>query len=66
MRTFITNFLREEDGITALEYGLLAAVVAGLLVGVAKTQLGLFFTDLFTALTASVTEAIGEADTGIG
>lgn len=51
------NFLREEDGVTALEYGLLAAVVAGALVAVAGPSLRTFFTTLFAQLTAAVTTA---------
>jgi pilus assembly protein Flp/PilA len=31
---FITKFLREEDGVTAIEYGLIAALIAvGIIVG---------------------------------
>ncbi len=61
MGNFIRKFMREEDGVTALEYGLLAAVIAAILVGVARTQISEFFTDLFTALKGVVTDAIGEA-----
>ena len=57
MRTWITRFLKEEDGVTALEYGLLAAVIAGILVVVAKEQISTFFTELFTALTDLVEQA---------
>jgi pilus assembly protein Flp/PilA len=34
MNTSIRRFLKEEDGITALEYGLLAALVAAVLVAI--------------------------------
>ena len=43
---FITKFIREEDGVTAIEYGLIAALVAVAIVvgaGALGTQLnGLF------------------------
>ncbi|WP_434027609.1 Flp family type IVb pilin [[Pseudomonas] boreopolis] len=50
MVSSIKRFLREEDGVTALEYGLLAAVVAGVLVTVARDELADFFKTLFTRL----------------
>jgi pilus assembly protein Flp/PilA len=61
MRNRITRFLKEEDGVTALEYGLLAAVIAGILVVVAKDEITEFFTTLFEALTSLVGEATGSA-----
>ncbi len=33
----IQKFLKEEDGVTALEYGLLAALIAAVLIGAATT-----------------------------
>lgn len=51
------KFLHEEDGVTALEYGLLAAVVAGALVVVAGPALQTFFTDLFDKLGEVITQA---------
>lgn len=57
MNASIRKFLNEEDGVTALEYGLLAAVIAGILVVVGKTQITTFFTSLFTALTTTAKEA---------
>ena len=53
----IRNFLKDEDGVTALEYGLLAAVVAGALVLVAGPALETFFTDLFEKLGEVVSDA---------
>lgn len=53
----IRKFLKEEDGVTALEYGLLAAVVAGALVLVAGPALQTFFTDLFDKLGSVVSTA---------
>ncbi|MGV6485419.1 Flp family type IVb pilin [Stenotrophomonas indicatrix] len=50
MNASIRKFLKDEDGVTALEYGLLAAVVAGILIVVARKELGDFFTTLFERL----------------
>ncbi|PTT38286.1 Flp family type IVb pilin, partial [Stenotrophomonas sp. HMWF022] len=44
MNASIRKFLKEEDGVTALEYGLLAAVIAGILIVVGRTQITAFFT----------------------
>jgi len=63
MNRSIQRFLREEDGVTALEYGLLAALVAGALVLIAGPQLRDFFTALFTQLQAALTGA-GSGGTG--
>ena len=39
MNASIRKFLKEEDGVTALEYGLLAAVIAGILIAVGNAQI---------------------------
>jgi Flp pilus assembly protein protease CpaA len=39
MNASIRKFLKEEDGVTALEYGLLAAVIAGILIAVGNDQI---------------------------
>jgi pilus assembly protein Flp/PilA len=57
MNTRIVAFLREEDGITALEYGILAAIVASVLVLTFKTGLTTVFGDIITALEKAVTSA---------
>ncbi|WP_426701294.1 Flp family type IVb pilin [Rhodanobacter sp. Col0626] len=54
MNTSIRKFLREEDGITALEYGILAALVAAALVAVFYPALSEMFTTLFGKLTTQV------------
>ncbi|MEG0186549.1 MAG: Flp family type IVb pilin [Stenotrophomonas sp.] len=61
MNASIRKFLKEEDGVTALEYGLLAAVIAGILIVVAREQITLFFTTLFTRLQAIATDASSAA-----
>ena len=57
MNVSVRKFLRDEDGITALEYGILAALVATLLVTVFRTGISGVFTSIMTALTAAVASA---------
>lgn len=61
MNASIRKFLKEEDGVTALEYGLLAAVIAGILIAVGNAQIKSFFETLFTNLSALATKASGSA-----
>lgn len=53
MNTSIRKFLAEEDGITALEYGILAAIVAGIIVTAFKTPLAKFFSGVWALITAN-------------
>ena len=46
---FITKFIREEDGVTAIEYGLIAALIAVAIV-VGANALGLALNGIFTRL----------------
>ncbi|MGK5056890.1 Flp family type IVb pilin [Janthinobacterium lividum] len=51
---FIKNFIREEDGVTAIEYGLIAALIAVVIIAsvtIVGTQLKATFTKIGTALT---------------
>lgn len=51
---FIKNFIAEEDGVTAIEYGLIAALIAVAIVGAVKllgTNLSKVFTGVSTTLT---------------
>jgi pilus assembly protein Flp/PilA len=59
MNASIRNFLIEEDGITALEYGILACIVAAALVSVFQKQIVAIYGQVMTALTAAVTTATG-------
>lgn len=55
---FIKNFIREEDGVTAIEYGLIAALIAvGIIVTVRAvgTDLNTVFTNVGNALTGPAT-----------
>ncbi len=56
MKDQIVDFLREEDGATALEYALIAGLVA-LAIVVAVTQFGGALNTLFQRLTTAVTGA---------
>jgi pilus assembly protein Flp/PilA len=57
MNASIGKFLREEDGITALEYGILAALVATALAGAFLPQLKTLYAALFTDMTTAVAAA---------
>ncbi|MEN5202873.1 Flp family type IVb pilin [Stenotrophomonas sp. TWI700] len=61
MNASVRKFLVEEDGVTALEYGLLAAVIAGILVAVGKNQITDFFGNLFEKLGEVVDAATAAA-----
>ncbi|GAB3780493.1 Flp family type IVb pilin [Dyella agri] len=50
MKTSIRNFIREEDGITALEYGVLAAIVAAAIVAVFSGPLQTLLTNLLNMI----------------
>ena len=50
----IMNFIRNEEGVTALEYGMIAALIAAVIVGtvsVLGTTINTKFTEIKTALT---------------
>lgn len=57
MNIHIRKFLNDEDGITALEYGILAAVVAGVLIATFKDGLISVFDKIVSALEAAVDTA---------
>ncbi len=52
----IMNFIREEEGVTALEYGLIAALIAAVIVG-AVTTLGEKVDSTFTTIANSMPDA---------
>ena len=54
---FIKNFAREDDGVTAIEYGLIAALIAVTIIAsvtIVGTQLVLVFTAVSDALAAAL------------
>jgi len=54
----IMNLLRNEEGATALEYGLLAALIAAAIVG-AVTTLGGVVSSTFSSIATSMQAATG-------
>lgn len=52
----IKKFIRDEDGVTAIEYGLIAALIAVVIIGSvtsAGTQVKATFDNIVTKLTAA-------------
>jgi pilus assembly protein Flp/PilA len=49
----VGNFLREEDGVTAIEYGLIAALIAVVIIG-ALQLLGPALSDTFEEVATAV------------
>ncbi|OIJ43911.1 Flp family type IVb pilin [Massilia timonae] len=50
---FIANLIKEEDGVTAIEYALIASLIAGVIIA-AVTTLGGNISTLFTNLAAKI------------
>ena len=50
---FIKNFIAEEDGVTAIEYGLIAALIAAVIV-VSVTSIGTNLATLFTNIAKKI------------
>ena len=53
MKTIITRFMKTEEGATAIEYGLIASLVAVAIVA-ALTTLGTGLKGVFTTVTSSL------------
>ncbi|TWI63044.1 pilus assembly protein Flp/PilA [Pseudoduganella lurida] len=51
------EFARDEEGITAIEYGLIAAVIAGVIIG-AFGGLGNIISGAFTTIGTKITNAL--------
>ncbi|QGZ40627.1 pilus assembly protein Flp/PilA [Pseudoduganella flava] len=61
MKTLIVaarEFARDEEGITAIEYGLIAAVIAGV-ISVAFTSVGTAIKGAFETISTKITTAVG-------
>ena len=58
MKAIFKRFRKNEDGATAIEYGLIAALIAVIIIG-AVTMVGTSLTNIFT----TVSEKIDAADT---
>ena len=57
---FITKFIREEDGVTAIEYGLIAALIAVVII-VAVRLIGVNLDAIFDKVAACLTTPPGGA-----
>jgi pilus assembly protein Flp/PilA len=57
MTNFIKNFMADESGATAIEYGLIAALIALAIIG-GVSALGSNLNNSFTALSTTVTAKI--------
>jgi pilus assembly protein Flp/PilA len=58
MSKFVTRFLKDESGATAIEYGLIAALIAVVLVS-ALQLVGTSLKGAFTTISTSVSGATG-------
>jgi pilus assembly protein Flp/PilA len=56
MSKFVTRFLKDESGATAIEYGLIAALIAAVLIG-GLTALGTSLNNKFTTVSNTVSGA---------
>jgi len=56
MSKFVTRFLKDESGATAIEYGLIAALIAAVLVG-ALQLIGGTLNDKFDEINTAVSTA---------
>ncbi|MGA8693314.1 MAG: Flp family type IVb pilin [Xanthobacteraceae bacterium] len=56
MKVLISRFVRDESGVTAIEYGLIAALISVVIIGSATlvgTSLAAVFTNISTQLAAA-------------
>jgi pilus assembly protein Flp/PilA len=56
MSNFVTRFVKDESGATAIEYGLIAALIAVAII-VAVTSLGTGLSAKFTSIATSLNSA---------
>jgi pilus assembly protein Flp/PilA len=54
MKTLFTRFVTDESGVTAMEYGLIAALVAVVIIG-AVTTVGQNLSNVFTFIAGQLT-----------
>ncbi|MGX4642356.1 Flp family type IVb pilin [Massilia sp. SYSU DXS3249] len=55
----IKNFMQEEDGVTAIEYGLIAALIAVAIIALV-TQVGGDLNRVFAAVSEGLRSAVGD------
>ncbi len=53
MSKFVTRFMKDESGATAIEYGLIAALIAVVIIG-AVTTLGTTLSNKFSSIATSI------------
>nr|WP_122465902.1 Flp family type IVb pilin [Brevundimonas lutea] len=58
MKTFLTRLMRDESGATAIEYGLICALIFLVIIG-SVTTFGEVATDIFIKAADAVSGAIG-------
>lgn len=63
MTNLITRFVKDESGATAIEYGLIAALISVAIIG-AATQLGTDLSSLFTGVSGELTKNTPGTGTG--
>ena len=54
---FIQKFVRDDEGVTAIEYGLIAALIAVVII-IAVTSVGTKLNIIFTAVASALTLAV--------
>ena len=54
---FIKNLIKEEDGVTAIEYALIASLIAGVIIA-AVTLLGGNIKDLFNNIAGKIKQPV--------
>lgn len=54
---FIKNFIKEEDGVTAIEYALIASLIAGVIIA-AVTLLGGNISSMFNSLAGKISKTV--------
>ena len=61
MSSILSNFLKDRSGATAIEYGLIAALIAVVIIG-AVTTLGTTLSDTFGTISTEIKDAQKQAD----
>ena len=56
MKTFLKNFVRDESGVTAMEYGMIAALIAVVILSI-LTTLGKDLNTTFSKIQSAVSAA---------
>lgn len=57
MKSLVSRFVKDESGVTAIEYGLIAALIAVVIIG-AVGAVGTQLTAVFTSISTSLAGAL--------